>query len=46
MQIRECVSAADPQFGDEARVALLTLASHVAEQALAAADHLQQSLTG
>ena len=46
MQISGCGSAADPQFGDEAGVALLALASHVTEQPLAATDHLQQPLTG
>ena len=40
MQIPGCGSAADTQLGDEAAVALLALASHVAEQALAATNHL------
>ena len=46
MQIAGCGSAADTQFGDQAGVALLALASHVAEQPLASADHLQQALAG
>ena len=45
MQILGCGSAADTQFGDQAAVTLLTLAPHIAEQALAAANHLQQPLT-
>ena len=39
-------SAADAQFGDNVRVALLALVAHVAEQPLATTDHLQQSLAG
>ena len=39
-------SAADAQFGDDVGVALLALVAHVAEQPLAATDHLQQSLAG
>jgi len=37
-------SAADAQFGDRIGVALLALAAHVAQQALAAANHLEQPL--
>ena len=40
------ISAADAQFGDRVHVALLTFAAHIAQQTLAAANHLQQSLTG
>ncbi len=45
MQILGCGSAADTQFGDQAAVTLLTLATHIAEQTLAATNHLQQPLT-
>ena len=38
-------SAADAQFGDRVGVALLALAAHVAQQALAAANHLEQPLS-
>lgn len=40
------ISAADAQFGDRVHVALLAFAAHVAQQTLATANHLQQSLTG
>ena len=46
MQFPGSGSAADPQFGDEAAVALLAFASHIAEQSLAATNHFQQPLTG
>jgi len=37
-------SAADAQFGDNVRVALLALVAHVTQQALATTNHLQQPL--
>ena len=40
------IPAADAQLLDQVGIALLAVAAQVAEQALAAADHLQQTLAG